>query len=249
MTTPSALKNTTRLLPGNRSFYNLLWPYVSPYLIYVAISSIPGTMMPAEMGQAIKLMATGAALLYFRKSYRFGAVKPIHGIIALLSLPVALLSWIAPFYLLAALGITDVITAGDGETFSSLCFYLKLVNSVILVAIFEELFIRVYVMGWLHQAGSQRQEKGLVGSIMDTLDQHPSAPAMLPLSTFSVVGATIVFSGGHQICEYLSATLYFLFTTWLYKKSGSLWVCIIIHGLTNLAIAILVRYGGMAWLW
>ena len=49
--------------------------------------------------------------------------------------------------------------------------------------------------------------------------------------------------------EYLSAVLYFLFTTWLYKKTGSLWVCILIHSLTNLVIAMMVRYAGMAWLW
>ncbi len=55
--------------------------------------------------------------------------------------------------------------------------------------------------------------------------------------------------GDNQIHEYLSAVLYFLFTTWIFKKTGSLWVCILIHGLTNLGIAFLVRYGGMEWLW
>ena len=39
--------------------------------------------------------------------------------------------------------------------------------------------------------------------------------------------------------EYPAAIAYFLFTTWVYKRTGSLWVCILIHGLTNLAIAIL----------
>ncbi len=109
--------------------------------------------------------------------------------------------------------------------------------------------MRVYVMGWFYQAGPQRQAKGLIRSIVDTLDQYPALLAVLPLSTFSVVGATLVFTAGHQIHEYLSAVLYFLFTTWLYKKTGSLWVCIIVHGLTNLAIALLAKYGGMGWLW
>jgi membrane protease YdiL (CAAX protease family) len=131
----------------------------------------------------------------------------------------------------------------------NLYFFLRLVNSVVLVAIFEELFMRVYVMGWLHQAGAQRQEKGLVGAVLDTLEQYPAPMSTLPLSTFAVVGTTLVFAAGHQAYEYPSAILYFLFTTWLYQKSGSLWVCILIHGLTNLAIALMVRYAGMAWLW
>ena len=105
--------------------------------------------------------------------------------------------------------LTDVMAAADKGSFSALYFYLKLVNAVILVAIFEELFIRVYVMGWLHQAGLQRQDKGLLGSIVDTLEQHPDSLKTSPLSTFSVVGTAIVFAAGHQTYEYLSAVLYF----------------------------------------
>ncbi len=242
-------ETSAQLLPGDRSFYGLLLPYFAPYLIYVALSSIPETMLPTETAQVVKLLATGAALLYFLKTYRFGSLKPLHGLIALLALPVALAAWIGPFYGLNMLGISGVITAVDKPSFSLLSFWLRVINSVVLVAVFEELFMRVYVMGWLYQAGPQRQAKGLIGSIVDTLDQHPAPLAVLPLSTFSVVGATLVFTAGHQIHEYLSAVLYFLFSTWLYKKSGSLWVCILIHGLTNLAIALLAKYGGMGWLW
>jgi len=194
-------------------------------------------------------MATAFVLLWFRKHYRFGIIKPVHGVIALLALPVALLCWIGPFYLLTASGISEVVSAEAGETFSPPYFYLRVLNSAVLVAVFEELFIRVYVMGWLHQAGLQRQNKGMVAAIFNTLDQRPQRLNALPLSPFAVIGTTIVFAAGHQFHEYLSAILYFLFTTWLYKKSGSLWLCILIHGLTNLAIALLVRYAGMGWLW
>jgi len=238
-----------QLLPGDRRFYGLLLPYFAPYLIYVAISSIPETIVPTETAQGIKLLATGAALLYFRNTYRFGSLRPLHGFIALLALPVALAAWISPFYGLKMLGISDVISVVDRPSFSLLSFCLRVINSVILVAVFEELFMRVYVMGWFFQAGLQRQAKGLIGSISDTLDQHPAPQGELPLSTFSVIGTTLAFTAGHQIHEYLSAALYFLFTTWLYKKTGSLWVCIFVHGLTNLAIALLAKYGGMAWLW
>ena len=239
----------TQLLADDRSFQDLLWPYLTPYLAYVAISSIPDSLLPAEEAQGLKLVATAAVLVWFLKCYRFGPLKPFHGIIALLSLPVALLCWIGPFYLLTASGLSDVASAGAGETFSTPYFYLRVLNSAVLVSIFEELFIRVYVMGWLHQAGLQRRGKGMATSILDTLDQRPQRLNALPPSSFAVIGTTIVFAGGHQVHEYLSAALYFLFTTWIYKKSGSLWVCILIHGLTNLTIALLVRYAGMGWLW
>jgi membrane protease YdiL (CAAX protease family) len=238
-----------QLLPEDKRFQSLLLFYLSPYVIYVSLSSIPEPVLSADMVQGLKLLATGAVLFWFGRHYRFGPLNLTHGIIALLALPVALFCWVGPFYLLTAIGFTDVMAAGDPGGFSPLYFYLRLVNSVVLVAIFEELFMRVYVMGWLHQAGLQRREKGLVGSILDTLEQHPAVLATLPLSTFAVVGATLIFTAGHQAYEYLSAVLYFLFTTWLYKKTGSLWVCILIHGLTNLAIALMVRYAGIGWLW
>lgn len=237
------------LMPQDRIFYDLLWPYVTPYLVYVTISSIPETILPTEIGQALKLAATAAALLAFRKVYRLFPLKFVHGCAALLALPVALICWIAPFYLLAALGITDVMASGGEVAVSSLSFILRLFNSVVLVAIFEELFTRVFVLGWLHQAGTQRTRKGLIGAVVDTLDQRPDPLSTLPLSRFAVVGATLVFTAGHHVHEYPSAIFYFLFTTWLYKMTGSLWVCILVHALTNLAVALLARYGGMGWLW
>lgn len=246
-----ALPAETRdqLLPLDRSFYGLLLPYFAPYLIFVAISSIPEAMVPMETAQGINLLATGAALLYFRKIYRFGSLKPLHGLIALLALPVALSAWIVPFFGLKILGISDVITTVDGPSLSWLSFWLRVINSAILVAVFEELFMRVYVMGWFYQAGLQREAKGLIGSLSATLDQYPAALGALPLSTFSVIGTTLAFAAGHQIHEYLSAVFYFLFTTWLYKKTGSLWVCIIVLALTNIAITLLAKFGGMGWLW
>ncbi|MGA6927116.1 MAG: CPBP family intramembrane glutamic endopeptidase [Desulfosarcina sp.] len=240
---------TLNLLPQDRTFYDLMWPYVIPYLIYVALSSMPESLVSAELGQIARLPATAAAMIYFGKVYRFGPLKPIHGVVSIVALPLALLSWIGPFYLLDSIGLTDVIVEDGGKKVSYLFFCLKIVNTVVLVAIFEELFMRVYVLGWFYQAGSQRHEKGLLASIVATLDQVPAALDRLPLSVFSVVGATIVFSAGHHAYEYLSAVCYFLFTTWLYHKSRSLWVCIFVHGLTNLSLVLLAVYGEMGWLW
>lgn len=238
-----------RLLPDDRDYQSLLWPFLIPYLVYVAISSIPEAVLPADPASIAKLLLTGTVLIYYRRCYRFGRFEPIHVIVALLMLPAALLSWIGPFYLLDGLGLADVTTTATADSFSAFYFYLRLTNSVLLVPIFEELFVRVYMMGWLYQAGEQRKGRGVFNAILETFEQQPSSVNGLPLSLFSVVGATIVFAAGHQTFEYPSAVSYFLLTTWLYKKSGSLWVCIVIHALTNLSIGLLARYGGMAWLW
>lgn len=205
--------------------------------------------MAAQWGQVIKLVLSGGLLFLFRKHYRLGDLKLGHVGIALAAFPVALLCWIGPLYMMSVSGIAAVAGTGRDSVFSHSYYYLRLFNSVFLVAIFEELFVRVYVMGWLHQAELQRNGRSVSSAILDTLDQHPLSLSSLPLSAFSVVGATIVFAAGHQPHEYLSAVLYFLFTTWIYHNTRSLWVCILIHGLSNLAIGLLARHAGMGWLW
>ena len=64
--------------------------YLSPYVVYVSLSSIPEFVLSADMIQGLKLLATGAVLLWFGRHYRFGPLRPMHTLIALMALPVAL---------------------------------------------------------------------------------------------------------------------------------------------------------------
>jgi membrane protease YdiL (CAAX protease family) len=236
-------------LPLDRSFKALAPAFAGPYLVFVVIASIPATWLAAEAGQLAKGLLTAGMLIYFRRSYRLGLIKPATLLAAVLCLPGALLVWIAPFYLLAIFGMVDLAAMAEPAPITGAYFWLRILNSAVLVALFEELFTRVYLLGWFYQAGLQRREKGAVDAVLDTLDQPPRNLGRLPLSAFSVILATLVFVGGHQPHEYLSAVLYFTLTTWLYHRTGSLWACILVHGLTNLAIALLARYGGMGFLW
>jgi hypothetical protein len=222
---------------------------VGPYFVFVAIASIPATWLPVGAGQLAKGLLTAGVLIYFRRSYRLGPITPGTLLAVVLCLPCALLVWIGPLYLLAALGLVDLAAMAGEASFAGGYFWLRIFNSVVLVALFEELFTRVYLLGWFYQAGLQRREKGGVDAVLDTLDQPPQHFGRLPVSAFSVILATLVFAGGHQPHEYLSAVLYFSVTTWLYHRTGSLWACILVHGLTNLVIALLARYGGMGFLW
>jgi membrane protease YdiL (CAAX protease family) len=237
------------LFPSERSFKSLAPAFVGPYLVFVAIASIPATWLPAGAGQLAKGLLTAGLLIYFRRSYRLGLIHPTALLAAVLWLPCALLVWIGPYYLLAALGFVDLAAMAGDTSFTGAYFWMRIFNSVVLVALFEELFTRVYLLGWFYQAGLQRRKKGAVDAVLDTLDQPPRNFGRLPISAFSVILTTLVFAGGHQPHEYLSAVLYFSVTTWLYHRTGSLWACIVVHGLTNLVIAFLARYAGMGFLW
>jgi membrane protease YdiL (CAAX protease family) len=235
------------LLAGDRTFAQQALPFFVPYALYVGLSGL----LPATLGpvwpQAVKLVAVALALVVFRRSYRCGPLRPRHLLTAVVATPAALLLWAGPSYLLRAAGIggTLEVTAIDSAAY----FILRLVNSVVLVAMIEELLLRVYVMEWAYQGGKDRQGRNLLDALLATLDARPGLLTMLPLSLISVVLTTTLFAIGHAPVEYGSAVLYFLFTTWLYARTKSLWVCILVHAQTNLLIAGLVRFGGLPFLW
>jgi hypothetical protein len=65
-----------------------------------------------------------------------------------------------------------------------------------------------------------------------------------------VIGSTALFTLGHNMSAWLPAVLWFGFTTWVYARTRSFRVCILMHALTNLAIAIaVVKYPGLRFLW
>ncbi len=235
------------LLPLDKTFRQLLVPYLGPYFIYVAVTSIPESYLPVDLGQLIKALIVGVFLAAFRKYYCPGRLKATHLTWALGMFPVALGLWIGPLYLLNT--ITGAGATDSADSFTMLYVGLRTFNAVILVALFEELFMRVYLMGWFYRAGIDKGPKSLVDATIDTLDHKPEPVFDLYISRFSVTATCIVFAAGHHANEYISAVFYYLFTTWVYRKTGSIWTCILIHGLTNLAISILVNVYGMAWLW
>ena len=230
------------VLPDQKTFRQLFIPYFLPYAVYVLIESIPIEFLSPEIKQILKGMAAGIAMAAFYRSYRVG--KPAWNItwISILTAPIAIALWVAPLL---------VIHAGhsaDGD-YSNAYFILRTVNSTLLVAVFEELLLRVYLMQLFYQAGTQPGLKGFLDRLQDTFDRKPLITTGPPISGFSVISVTILFAAGHPKEEWLSAIFYFFFTTYLYKKTGSIWVCIFVHGITNFAIALLVRFYGFHFLW
>ena len=206
------------ILPTEKTFLQSFIPYFGPYAIYVAIGAIPDTFLSLEIKQIVKLIAVSIAMAWFFKQYRFGKLESRHIGISVIAAPIAILLWVVPFYYIKG-------QEGAGDGFSITYFILRMINTALLVAVFEELFLRVYLMQWFYQAGNQIKEKGFIGSILDTFDQKPDSLTRLPLSYFSVVMVTILFTAGHTIKEWVSAILYFSFTNYVYRKSGSIWVC------------------------
>jgi len=58
------LSGAYQLLPEDKRFQTLLLFYLSPYLVYVALSSIPETVLSMDVAQGLKLLATSAVLFW-----------------------------------------------------------------------------------------------------------------------------------------------------------------------------------------
>jgi membrane protease YdiL (CAAX protease family) len=221
-------------LPQTRTFGQLLVPFALPYLLYTGLTEgLPSAIAPVWQ-QGIKGVAVAAALIVFRQSYRFGSFRPAHAAWILGAAPVALVLWVGPLLALRSLGIPWEVPAFGGKA----GYALHLVNSVVLVSLFEELLMRVYLMEWSCQAWESRNGRTFIDALLVTQDAKPEDRLRLPIIPASVILTTTVFALGHAPIEYASALLYFLFTTWVYRRTGSLGVCIGIHAVTNLVLAV-----------
>ncbi len=226
------------LLPTDKTFRQLLLPYLLPYFLYVLPAYLPLNDPSGFLGQIMRFTLVASALFGFRKHYQMGIWKNTHAFIALAAFPVALLLWIGPMYLL---GYFSKETSGTASV-QAIYIVFRVLNAAILVAVFEELLMRVFFMEYGYSAGKMEKSKGILNKLFDTLDNKPAVLDVLPLNMMSLVFTTLIFTAGHSPKEYISALLYFSYTNFLYYKTKSLWLCILVHGFTNLALVFSTAY-------
>ncbi len=238
------------LLRSTKSYSAQFIPFFLPYACYVGMDLLSGTALGPTTIQLLKLLAVSGCLICFRKYYTFGVFRARDVWYSALHAPFLCCLWVYPLKLCLDAGFGSPPSTGlaDIEA-ANLYSALRIVNSVVLVAIFEELFCRAYVLSYFYEAGTKTGKLSFVDRIMAPLDHAPAKLSTLPLSRFSIIAATAIFALGHSPPEYISAVLYFAMTTWLYWKTQSFWVCILTHAFTNLLVALLVHFNNMAFLW
>jgi membrane protease YdiL (CAAX protease family) len=154
--------------------------------------------------------------------------------------------WVLPLWWINRESASSI----TGAQASLLYWGLRTFNSVILIAIAEELLIRGFLTEWLFQAGKRAAGLSrLWDALWRTLDEAPRKLNAVPFSAISFLGGSLFFVLGHSPKEYLPAFLYYGFTYWVYCKTRSLVIVMGIHGLVNAGIALAVRFGGWHFLW
>ena len=239
--------NESNLLPRNKTYEQLLLMFCLPYFCYV-LSNMLSDMIALWMVYLIKIIVVVVVGITYRKYYSLGTWRWRDVAISLLLTPILLLLWIIPFYyyLLFTNSFSQqkLLLVVNSDVY----WWLRTFASVILIAIFEEIFFRVYLLEYLYQT-QQSDKTSVVDKFSHTLGENPQDLNAPPLNFYSVVGTTLIFTLGHSSAEYISCVLYFAMTLLMYKYLRSFAMCILTHAFTNLGIALLVRYGGMDFLW
>ncbi len=238
------------LLPNSKTYGQLAWPFITPYAIYVLVSSIPPSIVELWLQQTLKFIFVFLVLFIFRKNYRFGKLELKDIGVSVLVAPVLLCIWIYPAQLWFMILPDNNPVLGVGKIQHGVEYSIfRFLNSVFLVAIFEELFCRVYLMEFFYQTAKSESTSSLVDKVFSTIDERPKPLDELPLIKFSILGAALIFTVGHDFSLVASAFLYFLSTTLLYRLTKSFWVCILTHTFTNFGVFILATFYGMGYLW
>ena len=220
----------------------------------MGLGSVPPSLLSPEAAGALRFAVVAALLWSCRKQYRFGPRPgprrlPMGLLIAVAAAAAAFSLWVVSYrFSLALPWWRPHLAAAESARPSTAYWILRTLNSGLLVPVFEELFCRAYLSELF--IGASAGAGGFFRGLGLRMDAFPRPLAAPPLSAASVIGATAVFTLGHDISAWIPAALYFGFTTWLYARTRSFRLCIAVHALTNLAIAGVVwRHPEMRFLW
>ena len=214
------------------------WPYVVPYLSFLAAVELSRRV--PEAGAAVMLFVKPAlpvlAIAYY---WRRGAYPELRrarldaggaSLDVLVGIGLAAL-WMAPFIWV------DALRPGDGELFdpnrwgtqwAAGVLALRMFGYAIVTPLFEEIFIRSFVMRYSQVYMSR-------GDFRDVPLAH--------YTLTSFIATTVVFTIGHVPWEWWVAIPWVAITNvWFYYRKN-LWALILVHGATNATILIVAIVG------
>ncbi|MDA8403823.1 MAG: CPBP family glutamic-type intramembrane protease, partial [Desulfobacteraceae bacterium] len=126
---------------------------------------------------------------------------------------------------------------------------MRLLSATVLVPVFEELVMRVYVFRIAYQWGVERKKKNT--DAFENALHEKSLNDVKPgeWSIYAVVCSTVIFAMGHQAIEWPAAVIYGLLMAFLLITRKDILSCIIAHATTNLTLGLYVYVTGKWQYW
>jgi len=144
--------------------------------------------------------------------------------------------------------LSPFVPSGDlaSDNFS---FLMRLFASTLLVPVFEELLMRVYVFRLAHQWYVERKTNTQDAYQKVVHEKSPNDFKPGDWNLFAIIFSTTIFTLGHQVIEWPSAIVYGLLMALLWILRKDILSCIIAHATTNLAFGIYVYATGSWQYW
>ena len=226
--------------PGEREDHGW-WPYVFPYVAFLLMSEV-GARLPDSADPVVLFVKPGATLALIIWFWRQGAYPECRGEGARIGFFGGLQDilmgraltavWIAPFILFPALrpepgGEFDPAMAGDELIGLILC--VRLFGYALVTPIFEELFIRSFVMR--------------IADVWNTDVDFRDRP-IAQYTRRSMIVTIVIFSLGHVPWEWWVCVPWIVLSNlWFYHRKR-LAAIMLVHGVTNAALLALAIWGG-----
>jgi len=228
--------------PNSQSYHKLAIAYILPYAAYVTIASLLSGLDPG-INYTIRIGVVGAILIWGWRRYvplrgpGNWIVSVVAGIIFGL---LGILLWIALLF--------PFVTSGEaaGDNFS---FGMRILASTLLVPIFEELLMRVYVFRLVHHWYMERKIKkdNAFNRVFHTKSLNDFKPG--DWSFFAIIFSSIIFALGHQVVEWPAAFAYGLLMAFLWVWRKDVLTCVMAHATTNLTLGLYVYLTGSWQYW
>ncbi len=248
--TPGASETTASLAEAARREGHGWWPYLLPYVGFLLAVEVAGRVTDWEVRGALPA-GTGLFMLAFKPAvpvaliayfWRQGAYPELRGAGRELGGATGVASDVVVGLLLTALwalpyvylpGIRPEDTSGFdadqwGESMRGVALGLRMAGYALVTPLFEELFIRSFVMRYAD----------VYGTAEDFRDR--------PIAVYtarSFVVTIVVFTMGHVPWEWWVAVPWVALTNlWFYRRRNLLSI-MIVHGVTNAALLLLAIFG------
>jgi membrane protease YdiL (CAAX protease family) len=226
--------------PSNR---DLLLPYALPYFAYVGLDLLLREPLGAEGVYAARLICVPGLLAWGWSRYQRirGPGSPL-GSIALGALG-GLIGWAL------WVGLAWPFADPAAEAWADGPWAWRLVGSVLLPPVFEELLMRGWVLGVI-LAWDQARRAGATEPMQVALDER-SVLDLQPgsWSPWALLGSSALFAVGHAPAHWPAAFAYGLLMCALWIARRDLLSCMAAHAVTNAVLALHVRATGAWGLW
>ena len=204
-------------------------PYTAPFFVFALITYAgPVLNLTAGVRYTLKTVLTGAAIYYFRDSYRL-EIQLKFSLMAVLSGVLVFFVWILPDGLYPHIGHSEFNpydqTSGAGVYYS---MAIRLAGASLVVPIMEELFWRSFALRFLIQSDFKT----------------------VPLGTFSwlsFIAVSLAFGFEHH--RWLVGIVAGMIYAWTLYRSKNLFEPILAHAVTNLLLGIYVIQSGSGSFW